>query len=120
MALPFDTRGDGNFRKVAVDQFGMPVEIAFLPDGAVVERRVMPESVIEGIKRENAANRDEQPRGSMLGNTQRHRLKVMELPLPLAASLKRRFGPFNKNRKDWMKWLNNEGSVFLSSQYRIN
>jgi hypothetical protein len=119
MAIPFNPRGDGNFRKVAVDQFGMPVEIAFLPDGGIAERRVIPESVIEGLKKETAADRDSQPRGSMLGNTQKHRLKVMELPLPLAASLKRRFGPFSRNRKDWMKWLNNEGSVFLSSQYRI-
>jgi hypothetical protein len=118
-APPFNPKGDGVFRPVCVDHAGMPVEIAFLPDGGMVERRTVPEAYVEGLKDHAAAERDDNRRGSLLGNTQRHRLKVMEMPAPLYASLARRFGPFKKNKKDWIKWLNNEGQAFLTSQYRL-
>jgi hypothetical protein len=120
MAMGFSTVGDGTFRPVAIDPFGMPVEIAFLPDGTIAERRTIPESFIEGMKKQAAAEREAQPRGSMRGNTQRHSLKVFDLPKPLAAMLQRRFGPFRKAKKEWLRWIENEGQCFLTSQYRLS
>src|SRR3954462_8964774 len=42
--VPFKTSGDGRFRTIAHDQAGMPVELAFMPDGSIVERRTMAEA----------------------------------------------------------------------------
>src|SRR3954466_11067832 len=117
--VAFNPKGDGVFRPVCVDHSGMPVEIAFLPDGGVVERRTIPEAYIENLKKHTAAERDVTPRGSMAGNTQKHRLKIMEMPATLAASLARRFGPYKSNKKDWIRWLNNDGQCFMTSQYRL-
>jgi hypothetical protein len=117
--VAFNPKGDGVFRPVCVDHSGMPVEIAFLPDGGVVERRTIPEAYIEGLKTHTKAERDDTPRGSLLGNTQKHRLKIMEMPKPLYFMLRRRFGDFKTNKKDWIKWLQNDGQCFLTSQYRL-
>jgi hypothetical protein len=53
----------------------MPVEVAFIPDGRIVERRTMAEAWLEQLKRKAAAQRDVQRPGSLMG-TQRHRLKT--------------------------------------------
>jgi hypothetical protein len=116
--IPFKTSGDGRFVTIAHDQAGMPVEVAFLPDGRVVERRTMAEAWLEQLKRKAAAQRDVQRPGSLLG-TQRHRLKTFEIPAPLAQSLTRRFGPYRKNGREWHKWLAAHAPHLLTSGYNL-
>jgi hypothetical protein len=116
--VPFSTRGDGKFSTIAHDQHGAPVEIAFMPDGRVVERRTMAEAWLDKLKRKAAVHRDVQRPGSLIG-TQRHRLKTFEIPAPLAASLTRRFGPYRKAGREWHKWLATHAPHLLTSGYSL-
>src|SRR3954454_10089648 len=102
--IPFKTSGDGRFRTIAHDQAGMPVEVAFFPDGRIVERRTMAGAWLDQLKRKAAAQRALQRPGSLAG-TQRHRLKTCEIPAPLAQSRTRKFRPSRKNGREWHKWL---------------
>src|SRR3954451_3371813 len=112
--VPFKTSGDGRFVTIAHDQAGMPVEVAFFPDGRVVERRTMAEAWLGQLKRKAAVQRDLQRPGRLMG-TQRHRLKVFEIPAPLAQSLTRRFGPYRKNGREWHQWLATHAPHLLTS-----
>jgi len=116
--IPFSTRGDGKFATIAHDQAGMPVEIAFMPDGRIVERRTMAEAWLEQLKRKAAAHRDIQRPGSLIG-TQRHRLKTFEIPMPLAQALTRKFGPYRKSGRAWHKWLAAHAPHLLTSGYNL-
>src|SRR4051812_1794877 len=116
--IPFSTRGDGQFRTIANDQNGAPVEIAFMPDGRIVERRTMAEAWLDQLKRKAAVHRELQRPGSLAG-TQRHRLKTFEIPAPLAQSLTRRFGPYRKNGREWHKWLAAHAPHLLTSGYQL-
>lgn len=116
--VPFSTKGDGRFRTVAHDQWGAPVEIAFMPDGKMVERRVLPDAYLAKLKAQAAHEREIQRPGS-LGGTQRHKLKTFQIPAALAASLTKRLGPYRKNGKAWHAWIATHAPDLLSSGYRL-
>jgi len=116
--IPFSTKGDGRFATVAHDANGAPVDVAFMPDGRVVERRVMPEAVLGRLKAQAAAERDVQRPGSLIGDTQRHHLKTFEMPLPLHRALTRTLGPYQKNPQAWHKWLAAKAPHLLSTGMR--
>jgi len=78
-------------------------------DGNHVSTEINLDPIIDAAKRE--AN-DWRP-GSLIGNTQKHKQKVAEIPAPLYYQLIEKFGQPKQNPKAWRKWLNDYDNRFF-------
>lgn len=109
---------DGVFRPLVDDRStGGAVEVAWLPDGQVATRRTIPEAARESMLATTAAMRDANPRGSVLGHTQRHRVPLASIPTPEYWRLLRLYGRPSQNPKAWLRWLDDHGHL-RTSGYR--
>ena len=67
--------------------------------------RVVTEMDVTSIQDTSRAEANEWRRGDMVGNTQKHIQKAANIPLPIYFQLLAKFGHPAQNRKEWMKWL---------------
>ena len=51
--------------------------------------------------------------GSLIGNTQKHKQKVADIPAPLYYSLVEKFGQPKENPTEWRRWLNDRENRFF-------
>lgn len=54
----------------------------------------------------NQREANEWQANSLIGHTQKHRMKIAELPATLYHELRARFGPPSLNSRDWARWFN--------------
>jgi hypothetical protein len=67
--------------------------------------RVVTEMDVTSIQDTSRAEANDWRRGDMVGNTQKHIQKAANIPLPIYFQLLAKFGHPAQNRKEWMKWL---------------
>tara|TARA_B100000287_G_scaffold414575_1_gene447286 strand:- start:3999 stop:4325 length:327 start_codon:yes stop_codon:yes gene_type:complete len=72
-------------------------------DGLGFETEVNVDPVLKGAKMQESEWKPNQ----LIGNTQRHKQKIAEIPMPLYFDLLKKFGNPKDNPKDWKKWLQN-------------
>lgn len=103
------------------DQTGAAVRIRFEANGYTVQRRI-PERIMQAVQETCASHRDLLRKGKLVGNTQRHFLKIGSLPLSLKAHLERKLGPTNDPdaAKNWKRfWNDSDNRKFRSSEHRL-
>src|SRR5262245_45255056 len=102
---------------------GMQVRIKFDNElGMIVEKRI-PAVVMEELEKDINYQRDIWKKGSMIGNTQRHRLPVASIPLVLHNQWKEELGDPKHDpvaAKKWRQRLNSiEYRNFRTSEYNL-
>lgn len=61
----------------------------------------------------NQQQKNEWRYGNLIGNTQKHKQKIAEMPAHLYYELKEKFGSPRDNPKAWRQWLNDpDNAVF--------
>lgn len=107
----------GRWLRMPDTRDGVRVEVLFEPSGTMHVRRTIPERLMDALKRDEAVSRDLLRKGTLLGGTQKHWLKVGSLPKGLHMTLKERFG---SDQKAWGKWWNDpDNRAFRSSEHRV-
>jgi hypothetical protein len=98
---------------------GGRLQVLFTPDHKMVVRKVIPERVIEAIK--ERCQEDLAKKGTLVGNTQKHWLKVGSIPKPLHSHLERKLGPSQDPdaQKNWNRFWNTSGNPFRSSEHKL-
>ena len=92
----------------------------FTPDHKLVVRKTIPERIMQAVQ--ERCQQDLARKGSLLGNTQKHWLKVGSIPKPLHAHLEGKLGPSQDPdaQKNWANWWNSsDNRRFRSSEHRI-
>ena len=85
-------------------------------DGLGIQTEVNIDPVLSGAKREEAEWKPNQ----LIGNTQKHKQKIAEIPMPLYFELLQRFGNPKDNPRDWKKWLQDpDNKYFRTSGGRL-
>jgi hypothetical protein len=98
---------------------GGKLHVMFTPDSKMIVRKVIPEKVIEAVK--ERCQEDLTKKGALIGNTQRHWLKVGSLPTPLHAHLEKKLGPSKDPdaQKNWSRFWNRRGNPFRASEHSV-
>lgn len=68
---------------------------------------------IDGILNNNKAQANDYQPGKLIGDTQRHKQKVADIPTALYFELVQKFGQPKDNPKAWRKWLNDPDNRFF-------